>query len=112
MMGAMSECITCYGTGEVVTEQGSVACPDCFGEGRTGDTNIEWRLRALEQRYSDGSEVAQDVQWLLHELRRGRESLVRILTLCQDADDDHALLRDVKYEANSALGFYDPETRK
>jgi hypothetical protein len=107
----MSECITCYGTGEVVTEQGGISCPDCYGEGRTGEANVEWRLRALEGRYNDGGEIAQDVQWLLHELRRSRESLVRILTLCQEGDESDGLLRDVKYEANKALGFYDPETK-
>jgi hypothetical protein len=108
------ECITCYGSGEVVTEQGGVACPDCYGEGRTRarDTNVEWRLRALERRYADGGgETAQDVQWLLHELRRSRESLVRILTLCHDADEGQGIIHDIKYQANEALGVYDPETK-
>jgi hypothetical protein len=118
MMISMSEqtdlCITCYGTGEVVTEQGGVACPDCYGEGRIGarDTNIEWRLRALERRYTVGeNETAQDVQWLLHELRGCREALVRILTLCHDADPGEGPLHEVKYAANQALGIYDPETK-
>jgi len=44
-------------------------------------------------------------------LRRNRESLVRILTLCQEGDESDGLLRDVKFEANNALGFYDTETK-
>jgi hypothetical protein len=106
-----SECTSCYGTGEQVTEQGGVPCPDCYGEGRTRgrNSNIEWRLRELEQRYADGaSEVGADVQWLLHELRRSRESLVGILTLCQDAEEGDSRARDVKFKANEALGLYDP----
>jgi hypothetical protein len=27
-------CLTCYGVGETVTEDGPHACPDCFEEGR------------------------------------------------------------------------------
>jgi hypothetical protein len=48
------------------------------------------------------------VLWLVHELRRGREALVRILARCQDADDTDSVARDVKYQANDALGLYDP----
>jgi hypothetical protein len=117
MMHAMNDsnltCTSCYGTGEVVTEQGGVVCPDCFGAGRiaSGGAGVEWRLRALESRYTDSnSDVVADVQWLMHELRRGREALVRILTRCQDASDDDVLARDVRFEANEALGLYDPDS--
>jgi hypothetical protein len=109
------ECASCYGTGEVVTEQGGVACPDCFGAGRTGGggAGIEWKLRALESRYGElGSDVAADVQWLMHEVRRGREALVRILTRCQDANEDDQLARDVRFEVNEALGLYDQSERR
>ena len=45
-------CTSCYGQGELVTEQGPVACPDCYGEpnlkGRA--ELVEWRLRDLERR--------------------------------------------------------------
>ncbi len=110
MNDANPECASCYGTGEVVTEQGGVACPDCYGAGRTpaGGAGIEWRLRALESRYSDGSsDVAGDVQWLMHEVRRGREALVRILTRCQDAAEGDLLARDICFEVNEALGLYE-----
>jgi hypothetical protein len=112
MSDTTSECMSCYGTGEVVTEQGGMACPDCYGAGRSlgRNANTEWRLRELERRYDDGtSEVGADVQWLLHEVRRCRETLVRILTICQDADEGDRLAYDVKYQANEALGIYDPQ---
>jgi hypothetical protein len=104
-------CLTCYGAGEAVTENGPVACPDCFGEGKalSRGTKLEWRLRDIERTYrSSGRETEADVVWLVHELRRSREVLLRILARCQDADDLDPILRDVKYEANEALGLYDP----
>jgi hypothetical protein len=108
------ECASCYGTGEMVTEQGCADCPDCFGRGRSsgGGAGVEWKLRALESRYGDlSSDVATDVQWLMHEVRRGREALVRILTRCQDANEDDQLARDVCFEVNEALGLYDQSER-
>ena len=107
-------CATCYGTGEIVTEQGAVNCPDCFGEGRqlAGGAAVEWRLRELERVYAgEEREVHADVQWLLHEVRRAREALVRILTLCHDADEGDTLAREIKYQANEALQIYAPETK-
>ena len=104
-------CLTCYGAGETVTESGPQVCPDCFGEGRSRGqgTKLEWRLREIERvhRHS-GREAEADVLWLVHELRRSHEALVRILARCQDAEDSDALARDVKYQANEAIGFYDP----
>jgi hypothetical protein len=110
----MNDCTTCYGMGEVVTEQGAVACPDCFGDGRSPGrgARIEWRLRVLDQQSAAaGDERAADVKWLIHELRHCREALIRILTLCQDADESNELLRDVKFQANDALGVYPEETK-
>jgi len=102
----MKDCTTCYGTGEIVTDQGAQACPDCFG-----GAGVEWRLRALEQQYSgdaERSEAGIDVRWLIHELRCCREALLHIMTRCQDADAGDELARDVKYQANEALGLYVP----
>jgi len=101
-------CTTCYGTGEVVTEQGAQPCPDCFGKGRGAE--IEWRLRELAQRYETAGETGADVQWLVHELRRYRDALVRVLTLCQDAEEGDDLASRIKYQANEALGLYVPST--
>ncbi len=103
-------CTTCYGTGELVTEHGAAACPDCFGDGRAlgRGARLEWRLRELDKRHrGSGTEVEADVLWLIHELRGAREALVRILTRCQDADEGDALALDIKYQANEALGLYD-----
>ncbi|HZU83810.1 MAG TPA: hypothetical protein VE987_12875 [Polyangiaceae bacterium] len=103
-------CLTCYGAGETVTESGPQACPDCFGEGRAPSrgAKLEWRLREIERAHRhSGRETEGDVLWLAHELRRGREALVRILARCQDADDSDGLARDVKYLANDALGLYE-----
>jgi hypothetical protein len=101
--------MTCYGTGEVVTEQGALSCPDCFGDG--GGAKIEWRLRELDKQYAEAGETAADIRWLIHEVRRCRESLVRILTLSQDADESDELARRIKYQANEALGIYVEETK-
>jgi hypothetical protein len=103
-------CRSCYGTGELVTEHGAAACPDCFGDGRAlgRGARLEWRLRELDKRHrSSGTELEADMLWLIHELRGAREALVRILTRCQDADEGDALALDIKYQANEALGLYD-----
>jgi len=106
-----NQCLTCYGAGEVVTEDGPRVCPDCFGEGsaRSRGAKLEWRLREIERSYRhSGRETEGDVLWLVHELRSCREALVRILARCQDADEDDSLARDVKFQANDALGLYEP----
>ena len=48
--------------------------------------------------------------WLVHELRRSREALVQILARCQDADEGDATAREIKYQANEALGLYEPQS--
>jgi hypothetical protein len=100
-------CATCYGSGEIVTEQGSLVCPDCLGQGlppaRGGA--MEWRLREIERAHratAHGCEA--DVRWLILELRRSREALVRIFTRCQDASDP--LARELAFAANEVLGLY------
>ncbi len=104
-------CLTCYGTGEVATENGPETCPDCFGAAAklSQHTKNEWRLSALEQAYrSTGREASADVMWLVHEVRRSQDALVRILARCQDAADSDAVAQYVRFEANQALGFYEP----
>jgi hypothetical protein len=101
-------CSTCYGTGEIVTDQGSFVCPDCLGQGippgRGGA--MEWRLRDIERSHSAGTHGCEaDVRWLIVEVRRSREALVRILTRCQDAGETE-LLREIKFVANEVLGLY------
>jgi hypothetical protein len=103
---ANASCTTCYGSGEVVTEQGASPCPDCFGDGKPPGrgAKIEWQLRALDGKYQ--GEAGADVRWLVHELRRSREALVHILTLCQDAPDASDLQKEIQFRANDALGLY------
>src|SRR5688572_18485095 len=93
-------CASCYGTGEIVGEHGPVACPHCFGDGGQGHSGarLEWRLREIERLHrGSGAESEADMLWLVHELRRSREALVRIVTRCQDAQEGDALALDIKY---------------
>jgi hypothetical protein len=104
-------CLTCHGTGETVAGGAPEICNDCFGEGklRRGSANLEWRLRAIENAYAThaDAETKADVLWLVSELRRSREALVRILARCQDAEGA-ALARDLMRDAIDALEMYDP----
>jgi hypothetical protein len=107
---ASNRCSSCYGTGELVTESGAVDCPDCMGVGKAprGEV-IEWRLRDIERAASEKpSESAADIRWLVFELRRHREALVRIFTRCQDIDDS-ALSTELRHLANEALDLYPVE---
>ena len=84
------KCRTCYGEGNVPTDEGPVACPDCGGAGMLPhhDTLVEWRLREIERAHgSRDDEVAKDIKWLAYELRRSREALTDLLALTDDADD-------------------------
>ncbi len=107
-------CATCYGSGELVTDQGALVCPDCFGDGKSlgRGAKIEWRLRELDRVYAGGTRDADaDVKWLLHEVRSCRDALVRILTLCGDAAEDDELAQRIKFLANQSLGIYAVETK-
>jgi hypothetical protein len=109
---AQGRCTTCFGTGEIVNEQGPMACPHCFGDGGAvgGGAKVEWRLREIERLHrGSGLESEKDVLWVVHELRRSREALVRIVTLCQDGQEGDALALEIKYLANEVLGLYEPQ---
>ena len=101
-------CATCYGSGEIVTDQGSFVCPDCLGQGlppaRGGA--MEWRLRELERAHLGASHGCEgDIRWLILELRRSRDALVQILTRCQDASEPVA--HEIAFLANEVLGLYE-----
>src|SRR6267154_11081 len=103
---AEGKCLTCYDSGELVTEFGPAACPDCAGEpGAVGAwEQTERRIRDIEQRYTDKPDVGADVRWLAFELRRSRSALLRILARCQDHPDEDALAAEVRYLVNDATG--------
>ncbi|HVU02203.1 MAG TPA: hypothetical protein VHE30_10635 [Polyangiaceae bacterium] len=103
------QCLTCYGTGEIVTEGGASICPDCLGHQRAPrGTVMEWRLRDLERAHaSHTTGCSGDVAWLVHELRRHREALVEILTLCQEQEgDEPRAVAEIRHLSNEALGLY------
>jgi hypothetical protein len=111
MPHAEKTCLTCYGAGETVAENGPVACPDCFGAGKalSQSTRFEWRLREIERTCDQlGRDAATDVHWLIREIRRSRSALLDILTRCQDTDDSDATAREIHHKANEALELYDP----
>jgi hypothetical protein len=104
-------CTTCHGAGEVGTDHGPRACPDCFGEGRCLGSfeRVEWRLREIERAHRDGTHGCEpDLRWLVLELRRSRRALLTILTRCQDEDCASALADEIKFVANQALEIYEP----
>jgi hypothetical protein len=107
-----NQCLTCYGTGEIVGEAGAAVCPDCLGHGGapTGMA-MEWRLRDLERTHAGHTGgCSEDVAWLVHELRKHRAALVEVLTRCQDAGDSSPLFGELRHLTNVALGLY-PTTK-
>jgi hypothetical protein len=106
---AKGKCGSCYGQGEVPTDAGPAACPDCGGTGvlPPQDVLVEWRLRAIEKAHGDQrTESAQDVRWLAFELRRSRAALLQVLALSHDLGDDEPLATRIRFLANDALGVY------
>lgn len=104
-------CATCYGEGEIVTDQGAFLCRDCMGHGKlAGRLELfEWRLREVESsQLAAGSDGGEDLRWLITEVRRSRDALLQILARCQDAPEGDALAADVRYLANGCLGLYAP----
>jgi hypothetical protein len=102
-------CATCYGQGEVVTDQGPLLCRDCMGHGKlAGQVELfEWRLREIERGHRGaGHGCEDDVHWLVAEVRRSREALLQIFARCQDAPEGDALAAEVRHLANGCLGLY------
>lgn len=109
------KCVTCFGTGELVTEAGATDCPDCAGQGvmPTRDVLTELRISELTRKYAkQGSEAADDIRWLTTEVGRARTSLRKIVALAMDGRDDDPVLAQVRGTAYDALGLYDPLVRK
>lgn len=102
-------CLTCLGTGETSSERGLATCPDCDGSGRIGSIFMrnEQRMRQIEGHVKRLSGEAQlDTQWLVAQLRRTRDALVKVMTAAQDGPSEDELLKRIRFEANEALGMY------
>jgi hypothetical protein len=103
------KCSSCHGTGEVGSEVGPVACPDCGGAGAlpSRSTLIEWRARDIERSHGaqDGQSAA-DIRWLISELRKARAALTEVVSVAQDLDDSPLTTR-MRFVANDALGLYE-----
>jgi hypothetical protein len=101
-------CGNCYGEGQVSTDAGPVACPDCGGAGVLPSSNVlvEWRAVEIERLHGGGpDQIAQDVRWLVFELRRARSALTKVLALSTELGDD-APAQQLRFIANEALGLY------
>lgn len=111
MSGAVAgrECETCYGQGDVPTDEGPVPCPDCGGAGTLPppDTLVEWRLRAIERVHgSPGDGMGRDIDWLAFELRNARAALTELLALTDELEETAVRTR-MRFVCNRALSLYD-----
>jgi hypothetical protein len=94
----------------MVRESGPTDCPDCGGTGKlpSRGTLVEWRARDLDKAAAAGRELsAEDVRWLVAELRNARQALTQIISLAHDIDDSDAIAVRIRFAANKALGLYD-----
>jgi hypothetical protein len=71
---------------------------------------VEWRAGEIERRHGAGDDQnAQDVRWLVFELRRARSALTKLLALAEEMGDeapDDAARGQMRFIANEALGLY------
>jgi len=106
------KCLTCLGLGEVGSLNGPVRCGDCDGSGRPPRRHLltERRIREIENAVRrDESDMGTQTRWLAFELRRARESMMKILTLVADDPGESGALQKIWYEANDVLGVFEPE---
>jgi hypothetical protein len=92
----------------VPTDDGPVPCPDCGGAGvlPTNNVLVEWRAGAIERLHGGGQDqIAQDVRWLVFEIRRSRLALTKMLALAEEMGDD-PVAQQLRFIANEALGLY------
>jgi hypothetical protein len=114
MSNPANRCVTCYGEGVFVREQGPINCPDCGGTGELPSAIVrtEWRLRDVERVHGQsGSEAAQDVRWLVSEVRRSHHALLQILSASQELADSDLVAQKIRYLANDVLALYPPQAK-
>jgi hypothetical protein len=100
-------CNSCSGSGEIGTEAGPVDCPDCGGSGSLPHPNVlvEWRMRDIERsRAAERGAAANDIRWLIAELRRARTALTALVSLAEEAWDSETARR-MRTTAARALGL-------
>jgi hypothetical protein len=72
----------------------------------TNNVLVEWRASEIERLHGMGQDqIAQDVRWLLFEMRRGRTALTKLLALAEELGDE-APVQQFRFIANEALGLY------
>ena len=101
-------CGNCYGQGHVPTDEGSVTCPDCGGAGTlpSRHVSVDWRAREIERLHTArNDQPAQDVRWLVFELRRARSALTSLLALTEELPDGVAT-QQMRFTINKALRLY------
>ncbi|MEY4549188.1 MAG: hypothetical protein RL685_5383 [Pseudomonadota bacterium] len=84
-------------------------CPDCGGTGVLPHPSVlvEWRIRDIERARAGGSdEAANDLRWLIAELRRARTALTEIASLAEDAGDSE-IARRLRVTAGQALELFE-----
>jgi len=104
-------CGNCYGEGHVPTDDGLVTCPECGGAGvlPAEDVIVEWRAGEIERLSGGGTDqAAQDIRWLLFQLRRARTALTKVLALSQEAPDEPSV-QEIRLIASETLGLYSIE---
>lgn len=106
---ARRRCQSCSGSGEIGTESGLLDCPDCGGTGDLPHPSVlvEWRVRDIERARAAGShEAANDIRWLIAELRRARAALTEIASLAEEAGDSETARR-LRLTAGRALDLFE-----
>ena len=112
-MSYTQPCTSCQGTGALPSDYGMMDCPDCGGAGYLPPRGVhtEWRARDIERGVELGqTPSANDVRWLLAELRNARSALTSVIALSHDIEDSEDIALRIRFTANRALGIY-PERR-
>jgi hypothetical protein len=114
-MSLVHKCEGCLGSGDWPTDYGVIDCPECGGSGSLPSRNVlvDWRSRDIERAVDAGRNAsAEDINWLLAELRSARAALTEIIALAHDAEDPDGIAMRIRFAANRALGLYETRAAK